>query len=263
MTNYKLKMKISSILIALICFTSNAQKIIVNYSEKSIISAERLEKIPEFARDEVLKSKLFTLTYSNGVSLYEAVSTGDDNKTIEKTKTIENKTDDLTEITIRTEKITTKESQKVFYKNYLDKEMLFIWPMGQENLSGKDTLQEWNWEITNETKTIEGFKCKKATSNWLGYNFTAWYTEDIEISIGPDKFDGLPGLILYLYTPHSEWKATKINQTNEEDVIIKKPDFKQNKTYTLSEINGLFLNTKKSTKTIKQDGNTTITTEKL
>ena len=64
----------------------------------------------------------------------------------------------------------------------------------------KDSLPNYNWNlIKGETKTINGFVCKKATLHFRGSDVIAFYTEEIPISFGPWKFKGLPGLILELY----------------------------------------------------------------
>lgn len=53
-----------------------------------------------------------------------------------------------------------------------------------------------NWEISDEFKKIGSFSVQKATSTFRGRNYTAWFTTEIPIPIGPWKFHGLPGLIL-------------------------------------------------------------------
>jgi len=55
------------------------------------------------------------------------------------------------------------------------------------------------WEITGEKKTIDAFEAIKARTNFRGRSYTAWFTTDIPIDIGPWKFHGLPGLILEVY----------------------------------------------------------------
>jgi len=56
-----------------------------------------------------------------------------------------------------------------------------------------------NWVIINETKTLEGFLCKKATTSLSKHGFTikytAWFSEKIPINDGPANYGGLPGLI--------------------------------------------------------------------
>lgn len=57
---------------------------------------------------------------------------------------------------------------------------------------------DWNTNYT-ETEVIGNYTCHKATSKYRGSNIVAYYTNDIPISSGPDKFGGLPGLIVLLY----------------------------------------------------------------
>jgi GLPGLI family protein len=39
---------------------------------------------------------------------------------------------------------------------------------------------------------------KKATVNYAGRDWSAWYNPDIPITVGPYKFHGLPGLVMML-----------------------------------------------------------------
>lgn len=52
------------------------------------------------------------------------------------------------------------------------------------------------WKLVNEKKDIAGYNCRKAETKFAGRNYTAWYSEEIPMSDGPYKFQGLPGLIL-------------------------------------------------------------------
>lgn len=60
----------------------------------------------------------------------------------------------------------------------------------------EDDLGQLPWKVSNETKTILSYACQKATLNFRGRNYTAWFTTDIPVNDGPWKFSGLPGLIL-------------------------------------------------------------------
>ena len=63
-----------------------------------------------------------------------------------------------------------------------------------------------NWKLTNEKKKVKDLNMQKATTNWGGRNWTAWFTTDIPFQEGPYKFHGLPGLITELYDDKNNYK---------------------------------------------------------
>lgn len=65
-----------------------------------------------------------------------------------------------------------------------------------DTLFVKDKAKNISWELTDETKTISSFECQKAIGEFRGRTYTVWFTNDIPISVGPWKLNGLPGLIL-------------------------------------------------------------------
>ena len=65
-----------------------------------------------------------------------------------------------------------------------------------ETLFVKDTARIISWELLPQTKNITSFKCQKAQGNFRGRTYTVWFTNDIPVSMGPWKLNGLPGLIL-------------------------------------------------------------------
>ena len=62
-----------------------------------------------------------------------------------------------------------------------------------------DKTATQDWVIQNDTETVAGYLCQKATCNFRGRNYEAWFALDIPINNGPWKFGGLPGLILKIY----------------------------------------------------------------
>ena len=53
------------------------------------------------------------------------------------------------------------------------------------------------WQLTDETDTICGYLCNKATGEYGGRIWNAWFSSEISSSFGPWKLGGLPGLIMY------------------------------------------------------------------
>lgn len=63
----------------------------------------------------------------------------------------------------------------------------------------QDSLKDYKWKVTGESKMIQEYMCIKATyTNDTSMNVEAWFTPQIPISIGPRNYGGLPGLILEL-----------------------------------------------------------------
>jgi len=54
------------------------------------------------------------------------------------------------------------------------------------------------WKILPETKNQKGYTLQKATTDFGGRKWTAWFSKDIPINQGPYKFQGLPGLIFQI-----------------------------------------------------------------
>lgn len=53
-----------------------------------------------------------------------------------------------------------------------------------------------NWKIEKAQKQVLGYNCTKASANYRGRNYTAWFAPSIPLAVGPWKFTNLPGLIL-------------------------------------------------------------------
>lgn len=83
------------------------------------------------------------------------------------------------------------------------------------------------WQITDEEKEIAGYKVRKATADSYGdkgFEFykgkvIAWFTTDIPIPTGPQRYYGLPGLIVELYYERTRegYSLKKVEQVSKED----------------------------------------------
>lgn len=63
-----------------------------------------------------------------------------------------------------------------------------------------DQQPKRKWKVMNELREIEGYMCVKAVTKDTTKNqtITAWFTNQIPISSGPEGFGDLPGMILML-----------------------------------------------------------------
>lgn len=76
-----------------------------------------------------------------------------------------------------------------------------------------DTARKINWKITDETREIAGYPCRRANAVIMDSIYVvAFYTDKIPVSGGPESFNGLPGMILMVALPHENiiWTATKV-----------------------------------------------------
>lgn len=81
----------------------------------------------------------------------------------------------------------------------------------------EDTIPVINWKITNESRVIAGFNCRKAEGKISDSVYVfAFYTDEIMIPGGPCSLNGLPGMILGVTIPrmYTSWIATKVMVNN-------------------------------------------------
>ena len=99
----------------------------------------------------------------------------------------------------------------------------------QKNMFGtllnlKDSLTSIQWKITNESRLIAGFNCRKAIGKILDSVYVfAFYTDEITISGGPCTINGLPGMILGVTIPrlYASMIATKLTLNDVKENLIK------------------------------------------
>ncbi|MDB5116032.1 MAG: hypothetical protein JWQ79_1524 [Mucilaginibacter sp.] len=85
----------------------------------------------------------------------------------------------------------------------------------EETFLVKDSVSKIKWKITDETRDILGYACRRANGLVQDSIYVvAFYTDEIPIVGGPESFTGLPGMILQVALPHESvsWVATKITE---------------------------------------------------
>ncbi|MFV0305079.1 MAG: GLPGLI family protein [Moheibacter sp.] len=99
--------------------------------------------------------------------------------------------------------ITMSADENTVYKNTKSEKYIEEAAIEDKIFLIKGHLPKIDWKITKETKEIADFLVLKATATLTDENktfVTAWYSPKLNYKTGPDKFWGLPGLILEIET---------------------------------------------------------------
>jgi GLPGLI family protein len=207
------------------------------------VKAEPKEPVdPEFekvVKEAVKKAseKQYTLTFNKTESLYEEA------KALEKPS---NNTEDfsvsISYASAGNKYLNLKEQTSVVEDNVFGKEFLIVEP-----------LVKPDWKLSDETKKIGDYNCFKAElvipvtekqkqdyEDFLKRDaqkpalfkmsqpqdkiVTVWYTPEIPVSLGPDNYWGLPGLILEVNDGTAIVLCSKVTLSNKEKFKIKVPN---------------------------------------
>jgi GLPGLI family protein len=90
----------------------------------------------------------------------------------------------------------------------------------------QDSIRKIRWKLTDETRTIAGFTCRRANAIIMDSIYVvAFYTDEILTTGGPESFSGLPGMILGVALPHQHvtWFATKVEAIPVADAQLTPP----------------------------------------
>lgn len=105
------------------------------------------------------------------------------------------------------------------YKNYPEGKMTtYTNDFIHVNFFYEEDYAPQEWIVEDSIKEILGYTCKKATCDFRGRHWIAWYAVDIPFKDGPWKLNGLPGLILEAYDSKMDYHYTATD-------IDKKPAF--------------------------------------
>ena len=90
-------------------------------------------------------------------------------------------------------------------KTYPDYEIYLISTLGNDAYKVLEDRKP-DWKIEPDRKQISTFKVQKATTNFAGRKWIAWFTTDVPVQDGPYKFSGLPGLIVEISDDKADHK---------------------------------------------------------
>ncbi len=99
------------------------------------------------------------------------------------------------------ERMSWATTKNVVYQNYNSGQRVTEKKIWGESFIVADSVRKFSWKITDSKRNICGYQCRKAI--WQANDsirIYAWFCSEINSSIGPESFVGLPGAILGLAT---------------------------------------------------------------
>lgn len=128
-------------------------------------------------------------------------------------------------------------SKNTVYQNFKTGRRYIVKTIWSEELHMTDTLKTIRWQITESSRKIAGYNCRKAI--WKVNDTTkiyAWFSQELEPSTGPESFLGLPGTILGLATEDGGvvYFAKKVEILKPEAKLFELP--RKKKVYTVKEL---------------------------
>lgn len=127
------------------------------------------------------------------------------------------------------------DENNIYYFDYAAEKMYQQKAIVGSNFMVEDSIPKINWRITNESREIAGFNCRKAVGVILDSVYVfAFYTDEIVIPGGPCTISGLPGMILGMTIPrlYTSFMATKVSLTGVNETEIKPVASKKYSTRT-------------------------------
>ncbi|MBK8611092.1 MAG: GLPGLI family protein [Chitinophagaceae bacterium] len=103
--------------------------------------------------------------------------------------------------------------ESVWYNDYRKESFVQQKPIFGNTYLLEDSLLHIDWKMTNESRMIAGFNCRKAVGILFDSVYVfAFYTDEITVSGGPMGLHGLPGMIMGITIPRmfSSWVANKV-----------------------------------------------------
>ena len=92
-----------------------------------------------------------------------------------------------------------------FFKQYHKEKILCIEHTLDGTFRYEEKLSLFNWQLTGDIATIAGYKAQKATTDFGGRSWVAWFSADLPFNDGPYKFNGLPGLIVKVHDTRNHY----------------------------------------------------------
>lgn len=182
--------------------TANIQKTMGNGTFEDMIK----DKLPQF------KIGYYNFTFADDKSIYKFDHWSDGSKKIPSW-------------------YRTGDEENVWFCDYTTGKLNMQKNIDGSDLNIQDSLRKIQWRITNDSRVIAGFSCRKAVGIIFDSVYVfAFYTDEIMISGGPCSINGLPGMILGVTIPrlYTSWIATKVMVNDVKENEIKPVSSKKN-----------------------------------
>jgi len=86
----------------------------------------------------------------------------------------------------------------------------------------KSSMNRLDWMILSDsTKLVGSYQCLMATADLCGISVQAWFAPEIPVICGPDRFWGLPGLIVSVKSADGSIFLELLSLSKTENKIIK------------------------------------------
>jgi GLPGLI family protein len=117
-----------------------------------------------------------------------------------------------------------KKNQPGFQAMYIfGQQQLTVWDDLGIYFLYEEIMPLQQWQIHTDTLRILELLAYKATTNFRGRDFIAWYCPEIAVPAGPWKFGGLPGLILKIEDTRQHYQYEYIRFEKMEALQLPMP----------------------------------------
>lgn len=114
------------------------------------------------------------------------------------------------------------------YINYPANKITTIDKISTSEYLFEEKIEPMKWTILEDTMSLSGYTCQKASTDFRGRSYIAWFTPELPWNQGPYKFRGLPGLILKIEDTKQNFifECIEILRLQKKQlIVINKKDF--------------------------------------
>ena len=85
----------------------------------------------------------------------------------------------------------------------------------------KEKLKLFQWNLTGKTKEVLKYKCQEAKTSFRGREYTVYFTNSLPFKAAPWKFNGLPGVVLEVWSDDGfvKMKAEKLAIKEDKEIL--------------------------------------------